>query len=240
MKTLTIDESAASPTRAFTGFVGERQLGRGVLGKVENRRQWDASILDLNTCLDDEVFTGSSADRPAETDYARMTWMLTTAALAALGVTAGVLPNTNTVTMDAFDYRGYGPRRVSDDCAEAAAKNYFLYNFGSGHKLYYDKQTGTSLSSSARLSSVLADVDNSVTWAIEKPALRKEPTRIYSTVVLKYQGGTVTVTDAAAVPGTQQIVIAHNGGMAIVDIAASTIQMVNVGPIDRGISAHRP
>lgn len=45
--------------------------------------------------------------------------------------------------------------------------------------------------------------------------------------------GGVTVTDATAVPGTQQIVVAHTGGMAIVDIAASTIQMVNVGPVDR-------
>ena len=45
--------------------------------------------------------------------------------------------------------------------------------------------------------------------------------------------GAVTVTDATAVPGTQMIVVAHTGGMAIVDVAAGSIQMINVGPIDR-------
>jgi hypothetical protein len=48
----------------------------------------------------------------------------------------------------------------------------------------------------------------------------------------------VTVTDATTVPGTHQVVIAHNQGISIADIDAATIQTIAVGAIDR-VSAGR-
>lgn len=196
MKLVTIDESAASPTRMFTGYTSVRGLTRGTLGKVSTVRQWDVTILDLNTILDDEVFQVSSANRPEETDYARVTWALSTPALLnSLGVAAGVVPNTNTVTMEAKNYRGEGARSVFEDCAAASNKNYFIYDYGSGHKLYYDLATGTSLTSSLTLSSVLADVDNSTCFAIGDPKLDLDATGIYSAVDFYYEGGHVYVND---------------------------------------------
>lgn len=42
-----------------------------------------------------------------------------------------------------------------------------------------------------------------------------------------------TVSDAAAVPGTHKLAIAHSTGIAIVDLDAGTVQNAAVGPVDR-------
>jgi len=198
MKSVTVDEGDATPTLVFDGFIGVRGLERGHEPRQAYLREFDVTCLDLNTVLDDENFGASSgANRPSETDYARVTWLLTTGAISALSISAGVVPNTNTKTMDARDYRGEGPRAVLDECAEAAGKNYFVYNYGSGRKLYYDLATGTSLTSALRLSTVLADCDWSTTFPFAAtPKLELDPSRIYSTVCFRYDGGKVWVTDA--------------------------------------------
>lgn len=197
MKAIRLEEMEATPTLAFRGYVGQRAYERGVRGKVQNQRQLDVEALDLNTLWDDPVLEGTDANRPAETDYARMTWLIGTDEFAALGISAGVVPNTNTVNMEKRDYRGEQPRLVAEECMEEAKKNAFLYDYGAGFKVYYDLATGTSLSSSARISSVLADVDEaSLVFASHDPKLRKDPTRVYSKVRFEYAGGHVSVTDA--------------------------------------------
>lgn len=198
-KSVVINETAATPQRMFGGYTGERGLSRGREGTITTRREWDVTILDLNTVLDDEVFQSDGANRPEETDYARISWLLTTGAITDLGITAGVVPNTNTVTLDATDYRGQGPREVLGDAAEAAQKTYFVYDFGSGRKLYYDKFTGTSLSSSLKLSSVFADVDSTTVLALHEPRLTLDPKDVFSTVRLKYANGVVWSTNATTV-----------------------------------------
>lgn len=195
-KTVIVTDGRASPTQVLSGFTADRNIERGREGTIATRRTFDVTVVDLNTVLDDEIFRHDGANRPAETDYERMTWLLTTDSMVALGITAGVLPNTNTVNLDATDYRGEGPRAVANDCAEAAQKNCFVYDFGAGSKLYYDKHTGTSLSSALSLSSVLADVDNSTVFALESPKLERDPAEVYSTIRLKYKNGVVWATNA--------------------------------------------
>lgn len=257
MKDCQVDEDDASPTLIFDGFIGLRSIDRGKQARVENLREFDVTLLDLNTVLDDQRFdNGDDANRPEESDYARVTWLLGTSALAALGISAGVVPNTNTKTMDKRDYRTDGPRAVLDECAEATEKNYFVYNYGSGRKLYYDLATGTSLSSSAKLSTVLADVDDSTTWGFDgTPRLQLDPTRIYTSVKFKYDGGYVVETDAgleaqyrrreitivdtsvkSATKATQraQAYLASVGREARVFTAAVTLPAANVNDIRAG------
>lgn len=194
-KEIIITDDRATPTQIYSGFIGDEDIDRGREATVGNLREHDVMMLDLNTVLDDEVFRSDNANRPEETDYERVSWLLTTSAIDALDITAGVVPNTNTVNLDAIDYRGQGPRRVLDDCAEASGKNYFIYDHGAGRKLYYDLHTGTSLASSLQLSSVLADVDGVDVLALIEPRERIEVRHIYSTVRFKYDGGSVWVTN---------------------------------------------
>jgi hypothetical protein len=194
MKLTTVLETAASPTRMFTGYTHTRNLDRGPLPKVEDQRQFDVALLDLNTLWDDPVLEGSDSNRPEETDYERMTWLIGTDEFAALGIAAGVVPNTNTVSLDARDYRGEHPRLVAEECQEAASKNCFLYDYGTGPLVYYDLATGTSLTSSARITSVLADVDEAGgVFAAEVPRVEIDPDRVYSKVRFEYAGGHVSV-----------------------------------------------
>lgn len=196
MKAVTVDESAASTTRAFTGYTHERTTARGP-NRVAGQRKWDVEVVDINALLDDYRLAGSGANRPEESDYTRITWLLTQELNTVGGVTAGVVPNTNTVTLDASDYRGRTSRDVLAEAAEAAGKNYFLYRYSSGPLLYYDKATGTSLTSTASISDVAADVNSSTVWApVGEVTVKRSPDRVFSTVRLKYKRGAITVSNA--------------------------------------------
>lgn len=203
LKLVTIVDADATPTRLFTGRTGIRGLGRGN-ERGGDRRQWDVNLWDVNFLLDTQIFeSADGANRPAETDFARISWLLTTSAFSALGIVAGVVPNTNTVNLDATDYRGAagGPRRVLSDCGEAAQKNYFLYVFDpvDDIQLYYDKHTGTALTSTLSLSTDPADVDDVSCFALELGAsLESDPSNIWSTVRFNYTGGHVRRDDSDA------------------------------------------
>ena len=191
-KAVTVVESSASPTRLFTGYVGERKMGRGTMRPGE--RQWTVTLEDLNVLLDDRVITGSDGNRAAETDAARILWLISDAAMT--GVSTGHIPNTNTVQMDAVDYRGKRPRDVLEDCAQKSGKNFFVYYHSSGPLLFYDLDTGTNLTSSLRISDVASDVDESVTFAAKEPGVTLDPARVYSKVRLRYKRGSASVTNA--------------------------------------------
>lgn len=195
LKDTTVEDARATTPRLFTGMTGPRGVSRGH-ERQATRRSFDVNLWDSNALLDGIILTGSDCNRPAETDYARVTWLITK--LAAHGIAAGVVPNTNTVNMDAVDYREDPlPRRVLSDCGEAAQKNYFLYDEGAGPLVYYDKHTGTSLTSSLTLSSVAADVDYETCWPVDfEPTLDLDPSDIYSEGRFKYEGGHVDLEDS--------------------------------------------
>lgn len=191
LKDTTVEDARADSTLLFSGMTGQRGLGRGV-ERQGTGRTWDVALWDLNSLWDNPVLLGSTWNRPAETDYARMQALAT-----EMGVTVGVMPNTNTVNMDATDYRGQLPRRVASDCGEAAQKNYFLYDYGAGTRMYYDKHTGSSLTSSLTLSTDSDDVDYATCWPLDlEPSLQLDPSDVYSEAWFKYEGGTVHLTDA--------------------------------------------
>lgn len=190
-------QAGLSNKRVWTGFTHERSTTRGVQ-KVAGVREWGVELTDLNVLFSDFVLTAAdSADRGIETDYARMVWLLTTVFGTSGSVSSGVVPNSNTVTMEATDYRGRKPADVASECLEASGKLCFIYDYGAGRKLYYDVATGTSLTSTAKISDVAADIDSSTTWApYSPPTVKRSPDRIYSKIHLTYNGGTVTVSNA--------------------------------------------
>jgi hypothetical protein len=198
LKPVTFTDTAAiGSNTTFVGFTHQRTTQRGVQ-KVAGVREWAVELTDLNVLADDYVLNEDDDPvRPVETDYARMTWLLTTRFGTDGNITAGVLPNTHTVTLDKADYTTRKASEVAAECSEAAGKMWFIYDYGSGHKLYYDQATGTSLTSTAKISDVAADVDSSTVWApFNAPNVVRSPDPIFSSVTLKYKNGSVTVTDA--------------------------------------------
>lgn len=191
-KQVTVAESAAATTRVFTGYVAERSMNRGVM--APGQRQWTVTLEDLNVLLDDRIITGATGNRASETDAARILWLISDASMT--GISTGHIPNTNTVTMDAVDYRGKRPREVLEDCAQKSGKNFFVYYHGSGPLLFYDLDTGTNLSSTAKISDVAADVDGTTVFAALDPAVTLDPSRVYSKVRVRYKGGSTTVSNA--------------------------------------------
>jgi hypothetical protein len=191
-KAITVVESTASPTRMFTGYLAEREVSRGSM--PPGQRQWLVTVEDLNVLLDDRVITGSDGNRAAETDAARILWLISDA--STTGISTGHIPATNTVTMDAIDYRGKRPRDVLEDCAQKSGKNFFVYYHSSGPLLFYDLDTGTNLSSTSKISDVSTDVNGTTVFAATEPRLVLDPSRVYSKVRLRYKGGSASVTNA--------------------------------------------
>lgn len=184
--------------RVYTGFTHNRSTAY-VLDADLAARSWAIETTDLNVLASDYVLSATdSADRPSETDYARIVWLLTTRFGSEAGVGSGVVPNSNTETMEATDYRGRKPADVLAECSEATGKLWFVYDYGAGRKLYYDLATGTSLSSSTKISDVDADTNGTTVFApVGNVSVKRSPDRIYSAIHLTYNGGTVTVYHGA-------------------------------------------
>ncbi len=184
MQSLVFNDYRSSDVRIFTGYTHTRTTTRGPHGATG--RDWGVEILDLNTLADDFVLgEDESADRPAETDYERVTWLLTVGFATGAGVSAGQVPNTNTITMDAIDYRGRKPREVLDQCAEVTGKNWFIYNYVGLNKLFYDLVSNAPSSGVSLLDNVISD------FVISSPTVKRSPDEVYSKVYLTWAGGVV-------------------------------------------------
>jgi hypothetical protein len=196
LKDITFSESAASPTTIFSGFTHARTTAY-IQDAALSARQWSVETTDLNALASDFVLTSAdSPDRSSESDYTRITWLLSTVFGTSGSITVGNVPNTNTVTMDASDYDGRYAADVLAECSEAAGKLWFIYDYGSGRKLYYDLASGTALSSTAKISDVAADVDGTTVFApVGNASIKRSPDRIYSKIYFKYNGGNVTVSN---------------------------------------------
>lgn len=194
-KAIIVEEAAAGTGRMFTGYIAERTAQRSTM--APEQRQWSVVVEDSNVLIDDRIITDAMGGKrtSTETDHERITWLLGTGAMGS--ITAGRVPNTNTVTMDKVDYRGKTPRDVLEDCAQKAGKNYFIYRYGSGPHLYYDLSNGDGLTSSVKISDVATEVDNATVFAPSGVSYALDPSRVYSKVRVRYKGGSATATNAA-------------------------------------------
>jgi hypothetical protein len=198
LQAFRIDESAAtgSNTVIWSGSMAERRYIRGVY-RTDLGRQVKVSLKDMNTMLSDRVLRGSGADRPAETDNARINWLIASSgALPLIGDTRFVT-SSNAVQMDAAKYRGMRAFDVLRDCAEQSGKNFFVWwaDDVDEYSLWYDHATSANYASPLRLTNDLATIDNAWTFAISQDTqLLRDPSRMNRGVYLEWDGG-VTYRD---------------------------------------------
>jgi hypothetical protein len=195
LRAFAIEEADCSKRRLFSGYVADRQQARGdgshrslILGAA---RTWDTTLVDYNNTMWQRVIRGSDGNRPAETDVARINWIIGSAYTATVS-DAGLISSTGPVNMDATDYRGRYPADVAADCGNASQKNYFVYfDEATWHPAFaYFDPTSTTYTSTLQFSNVLSDVDSSTTFAATG-VLDLDPSAVYSGVYLRYAGGTV-------------------------------------------------
>ncbi len=195
----------------FNGYLAERTIGRQpaegqdsdeeVLG-----RRWSLSLADTNSLMSRRLITGSDGNRPAETDIARIQWLLDSndKYLSNPHDTwanpSPFIDTSGAVAMDAADLRGQTAFDVLNDCAQRSGKNWFAQyyeaadtvpptNAGSIALHYYTAES-TYNTSTLRLSNVNGDADNLTTFAVLPDAiLTRDPSRVYSGMYVQYDGG---------------------------------------------------
>ena len=193
------DAATGSNTVTYVGYTADRNVTRGPY-KTDVGREWRVNLVDVNSVLSRRILTGSTANRPAETDVARIQWLAGTEEADIID-DFSMVDTTGAVMMDAVDYRGQRPDDVLNDCSQQSGKNYFLTNVGTfagNFWLFYRQASDETYSSPLRLSNSLADVDDTWTFAIsEDTKLNRDPSRVYSGIHLPYDGGTVYVQSAS-------------------------------------------
>jgi hypothetical protein len=148
-------------------FAGDRNISRLSGQAPEKRtgaaRTWRVQLHDLNTILGWRTNVGSDCNRPAETDLARIAWILSTAETTLISNDTTYIDSTGAVNMDANDFRGQTTRDVIDDCAQDSGRNYGLLWEYSGDpddpveiKLWYKHGASTDNSSTYNLNNNIA------------------------------------------------------------------------------------
>ncbi len=194
-----VEETAASPTRIWSGYIADRNFKRDLQKSqiVGAARTTDPTLVDLNAVFQIRVIAFNDGKRPAETDLARLAWILGTTYLPVYD--NGQVASYAGTAMDATDYRGRYSVDVLNDCAEASGRNYFAYwdsaaAAGEEISLYYHLLGFTTgFTSSIRLTNHAADIDGSVTFAATAE-LNRDPSRVYSGVWMPYDGGHIWKT----------------------------------------------
>jgi hypothetical protein len=191
------DTATGSNTTIWVGYTAARRYMRGESTRTGASRAVEVDIVDINSILARRIFDSTRANRPAETDVARITWLLGTEE-AQLIDDDTFFSTSDPVAMDAVDYRGQSVENVLNDCAQQSGKNFFVwYNDDTNeYSLFYDFADSAVYSSPLRLTNVLSEVDNSLTFAISQDTqLQRSPDRVYSGAYLEYDGGVVYEQD---------------------------------------------
>jgi hypothetical protein len=192
------DTAASSNQVMHNGFIQNAKVSRG-LYRNGTQRIWTLDLADQNVLLHRRLMNGEDANRPAETDVARMS--------ALVGLDDGIpMTELNTiddtlyfhtndpVEMDAVDYRtqpvGTG---YIDDCAQHSGKNYHAwYRENTGEfSLWYGSAASSNWVSTKRLSNILSDVDSTTTFAVgfeNEAILDRDNSRVASGVMLPFDG----------------------------------------------------
>lgn len=185
---VTEDECAGDDygTAVFIGFTATRRFERDLMRAGAAARVITVDLVDINSYFERRIMVGSDSNRDEETDVERITWLMSTTEAGAIDDFL-YFSTDDPVNMDAVDYRGQGFRQVLDDCSLQSGKNWFLWRHDQSLSLWYGPRGTTDFSSAIRISNVLADVDNVVTFA---PAitstLTRDPSRVYSGIYRAY------------------------------------------------------
>jgi len=198
-KPVTVEESACSQPRLFTGFTMQRDIGRSVEGGLfvgEDARLQDLTIVDLNAIFGFRQITGSDGNRPAETWAARLTWILESEYLSDWISADQTWVVTNTTSMEETDYREAYAAGVMEDLVDRSGGAYLYFAFWDTSaappevRLFFDNDNETLGLSTISISNDWDDVDNDYVFALNSVAvLAREADQTYSDVVVTYDRG---------------------------------------------------
>lgn len=136
------DASTATDHVIFAGHVADQEISRGEGDDfLPFGRVWTLAITDDNNRWARRVLRGTDCNRPAETDVARMQWLLGTDEVewgTYLTDVTTYVSTANPVNMDKADYRGQMVNQVVDDCAQASGKNWWITTIYDGTGAYTD------------------------------------------------------------------------------------------------------
>jgi hypothetical protein len=199
LRNLFVSETseASNQIYIYTGWTADRDITRGESFRTGSARQWTVNLADANAFIGRRIMRGADANRPAETDVARIQWLLSTSEFGGIVPTSRYVSTLFPVAMDAVDYRDQSNQQILDDCSQQSGKNYFVFydepvlQYG----LYYDFPGSSAYRSSLRLTNILGYVDNDITFGVSETEtkLNRDPSRVYSGVVLPFVGGEVYV-----------------------------------------------
>lgn len=181
-------ETACSWPSLFRGYFADRVVKRADSMLTGAARIWDCTVYDLNAALQFEVIRGTGAQRPAETDTARLAWLLGSGFLGPISSDGSAVFGAGE-DLDKQDYRGMTAADVLSDCGQASGCNYFVaWDETIGAPvIHYYLPTRAFNSSTKRISNVLADVDGTTVFAPDRDAeLARDPSLVYSGVLMQY------------------------------------------------------
>jgi len=192
----SVESTAGTENIVYYGFVADQKVRRG---DIKGGREWEITLADINSLLFKRVMTGSDTNRPAETDVARIEWLLTTDEGNAFNGTPTNVSTASPVNMDAYDYRGQMASQVIDDCAQQSGANWYLqYSVTDGDEiLWYGSSDLSTYPSTLSLSNDPADLDTdqmsagtATVWPLsEDTTLTIDPSRVYSGLYANWDGG---------------------------------------------------
>lgn len=195
-------EAPAFDQVVFNGFTVNERVERGPY-RTEEGRQWVVDLADPNVFINRRIMNGADANRPAETDIARLTALLAMTELNTVDDELYFNLSATATSMDAADYRGQNVGAYIDDLRQATGKNgYIWYREATGqYSIWYDFASSSAYSSGKTLSNNLGLIDNSTVFGYsqERTYLNRDPSRVASGIYLEYAGGTVYVQDAGTI-----------------------------------------
>lgn len=119
-KQVNVEDSGCTEPTIFAGCWENRGIGRAEALRVAAQREWNAHVIDLNVLLGDRII--QSGDRPAETDIARIYWLLGSGYLP-IG-DAGFIDVASPTNLPAADYTGRYPLDVLAECSNESGQNF--------------------------------------------------------------------------------------------------------------------
>lgn len=125
-KDLTVDQTASTPARIQTGFIGVAKIKRGQEDfKIAAARELTIAILDGNDLLRRRLIRGHDANRPAEPYNTRMAWLLS-AELSLVDVFDFGRVQTVDLDLDKADMRAKYPGDVIASMVTKVKFNYYI------------------------------------------------------------------------------------------------------------------
>lgn len=181
--------------RLFTGYAGRRTYSRGPY-KDGPGRYILVELLDLNILLTTRLITGGDAMRPAETDIARLAWLIGSDYLDGLVQDLGLVNGTG-LLFDADNTHGQYPMQVLQDLTSTYDQLFFVYydQAAEAAGLFFDFPNAITNTSPLSISNVLSDYDASEVWLPHLDgALDADPAEVWSNIRGVYSGGVIYLT----------------------------------------------